>query len=193
MSKIGNSNIIVCLLCFILFTTLLGIVYDPYTIHEGFDFFMIFKAIGSLFTGMLQLGKIFIMFLQALENFPKLVLFVIDVMFRFIPEFALWLVPFAICTFTKIMLIPRCGIWYTLDIVIYLCFTFLLFCFWIIDTGTMQDATSIFFYFLDIMEELDENLHDQTGMHFMHYPDSVNTTCYSCDTLPFPELPEWPF
>ncbi len=193
MAEIGNINIIVFLLCLIIFTSLLGIVYDPYTVHEGFDFFMIFKAIGSLFTGMFQLGKIFIVFLEALTNFPKLVLFVVDVLFRFIPEFALWIVPFVICTFTKIMLIPRCGVWYALDIVIYLCFTFMLFCFWIIDTVTMQDGTSVLFYLLDIFEEIDEYVHDITGMHFMHYPDSVNSTCYSCDTLPFPELPVWPF
>lgn len=193
MAEIGNINIIVFLLCLIIFTSLLGIVYNQDTIYEGFDFFMIFKAIGSLFTGMFQLGKIFIVFLEAITNFPKLVSFVVDLLFRFIPEFALWIVPFVICTFTKIMSLDRCGLWYWFDIVIYLCFTFILFVFWIIDTVTMHDTTSIFFYILDIFEEIDEYFHYVSGMHFMHYPDSVIRKCYTCDTLPFPELPVWPF
>jgi hypothetical protein len=191
--KDSPYSIILFLICTIIFTTLLGFVYDPYTIHEGFNLRLIFKAVGSLFTGMMQLGKIFVVFLDGLKKIPILIRFFIDGIFRFIPEFFVWLSSFAICTFTKILLIPQCGIWYVLDIFIYLIFTFMLFCFWVIDLITMQDTTGIFYYILDLAEEVDVMVYSIAGFHFMHYPDSVNRTCYSCETLPFPRKPKWPF
>jgi hypothetical protein len=34
-----------------------------------------------------------------------------------------------------------------------------------------------------IMEKVDQGLHKRTGLHFMHFPDEVLTSCYGCDVV----------
>lgn len=112
---------------------------------------------------------------------------------KFIP----WFLKFVWCTINKILMLPKCFLWYGLDTIgwaIYLPFRFI---FWLLDSifniGLVKIEHNIWCFFDDI----DHFVHDKkdglgTGFHIIHFPDSVMKTCYSCDTgkyIPGPTFP----
>ena len=178
--------------CIILFA-LIPSVYDPTVVHEGFDFGMIFDAIGKLFELFSMVGQIFEAFLNVMANFPLFLKFFVDAVFRFLPELFLWLGEFLICTIKKIILLPKCALWYALDVVgeiIYLIFRFM---FFVLDMIFQRDITQYMDYFLGTMEEVDQLIYDLANFHIFHYPKSVVDKCYTCTISAFPRTPVWPF
>lgn len=109
----------------------------------------------------------------------------------FFVYFLPWTGQYFECAWQKIIYLPKCFFWYAIDCitwVIYLPFRFL---FWLIDyifNIGLEDA--IHDYFWCPLEDLDKFIHDDgpsnlgTGIHIIHFPDSVMDKCYNCNIKP---------
>lgn len=110
----------------------------------------------------------------------------------FFTAFLPWIGQYIECAFMKITNITKCFPWYALDCFIWvvcLPFRFLL---WLIDSIFNLGIQEIIHdYFWCPLEDLDKFIHDDldTGVHIIHFPDSVMATCYECKTSSFPLMP----
>ena len=94
-------------------------------------------------------------------------------------DFTPWIGQYIECAFTKIINIPKCFFWYLLDAIIFtLCIPFR-FIFWFIG---LQNVLSN--YVWKPLENINSYIHDNTGIHIIHFPDSVTEKCYICKINP---------
>jgi hypothetical protein len=153
------------------------------------------KKIFYLISSVLLIGKCFFQFGDLVINIFKWSFSFTGWFFsRYIP----WFLQFVSCTFQKIMHLPKCFMWYGLETagwIFYLPFRFL---FWLLDeilfsgVSTITDAEHTFWKYL---VELDNTIHDGlgTGIHIVHFPDSVIETCYTCKIDAYPPGPQFPY
>ena len=96
-----------------------------------------------------------------------------------------WIGQYIECTFQKIISIPKCIFWYLLDASIFTISIPFRFIFWL-----LRMEKIIKDYVLNPLEKLDAYIHDEgpknlnTGIHIIHFPDSVTDKCYICRINP---------
>lgn len=114
----------------------------------------------------------------------------------FFVKFIPWLFGLFMCGVNGIINLPQCFIWYMLDIagrIIYLPFRLT---FWFLEYLTEIELTKIEKDIWCFLEEIDKYIHSPepdglgTGIHIIHFPDSVMSKCYTCKTK-FPKPPEY--
>jgi len=110
---------------------------------------------------------------------------------KFIP----WFSHFIVCAIEKLFSLPKCFLWYGLDVVGRILYLPVRFLWYVIDTlfqlnGFFEKIEHDIWCFLD---DIDHFIHDEeglnTGMHLIHFPDSVMAKCYKCNFGEFPSLP----
>lgn len=154
------------------------------TMMSVFQIFAVVFAIGKcifaffdLFVGLLMWAFYFIIW------FPS----------KFIPWFAM----FTWCTINKILMLPRCFLWYGLDTAGWALYLPFRFTFWLLDQifdiGLVKMEHDVWCF----LDDIDHFIHDSgdglgTGFHIIHFPDSVMKTCYSCDVGDYPPGPTFP-
>lgn len=112
----------------------------------------------------------------------------------FFTAFLPWIGQYIECAFMKITNITKCFPWYALDCFIWVvCLPFRLLL-WLMDAIFNIGIEQIIHdYFWCPLEDLDKFIHDEeglgTGVHIIHFPDSVMETCYECKTTSFPPMP----
>jgi hypothetical protein len=114
----------------------------------------------------------------------------------FFVKFIPWLFNLFMCGVNGIINLPQCFIWYMLDIagrIIYLPFRLT---FWFLEYLTEIELTKIEKDIWCFLEDIDKYIHSPepeglgTGIHIIHFPDSVMSKCYTCKTK-FPKPPEY--
>jgi hypothetical protein len=117
------------------------------------------------------------------EPLEEIVNFFIDILNGFIDFFNIVIdlidivIHYATCAFTLLVnffTVP-CSFWYILNLlttIIYLPFAFI---FWLLGITDIIDD-----YVWGPIYIADEVLHDFSGFHFAHFPDSIIKGCYSC-------------
>lgn len=114
----------------------------------------------------------------------------------FFVKFIPWLFKLFMCGVNGIINLPQCFIWYMLDIagrIIYLPFKLT---FWFLEYLTEIELTKIEKDIWCFLEDIDKYIHSPepeglgTGIHIIHFPDSVMSKCYTCKTK-FPKPPEY--
>jgi len=120
-------------------------------------------------------------------------------LFKYIFNFCIWLFIYFLpwlgqyfeCAFEKIVSLPKCFFWYILECISWVVYLPFRIVFWLIDylfnIGLEQ---LIHDYFWCILEDIDKFIHDEgegslgTGIHIIHFPDSVMDKCYNCHIKP---------
>jgi len=139
----------------------------------------------NIFQFLRWIGKIF----KWLIAFPKwLITF-------FIPYTFKW----AACTINKIILLPKCFLFYGLDFVLWCMYLPIRFVFWLMDVilGSFNIKPFVVkaeHEFWAYIYGVDKYVHDDlgTGFHFAHYPDSVINMCYACGIPKWQKAPPFP-
>tara|TARA_B100000927_G_C16408379_1_gene446294 strand:- start:512 stop:1138 length:627 start_codon:yes stop_codon:yes gene_type:complete len=114
----------------------------------------------------------------------------------FFAKFLPWLVGLFMCGVNGIVNLPQCFLWYMLDIagrIIYLPFRIT---FWFLEYLTEIELTKIEKDVWCFLEEIDQYIYKPepdglgTGIHIIHFPDSVILKCYTCKSK-FPKPPPY--
>jgi hypothetical protein len=90
------------------------------------------------------------------------------------------------CGITRITKFKPCMIYYFLDFVSSFCYAItvrlIVFLVGLLSLGIL-DLQPLVDGFWEIVEQIDEAIHETAGFHIAHYPDSVIAECYSCDMV----------
>jgi len=192
IQKYPKYNIIGFLIIVIILTTIISEYFLVQPLKEGMD---PFALIGMFIKLIMNVGNMF-------EGIIGIVLWGFQVFLK-VPELVIWLVLYIISWITALGNIPVCSLFYmlqTIGWVIYL----IIRCFWaLIDT-----ILAVLGYFIGFeipftaqgtdywiwcrLEDLDKIIHGLSGVHIIHYPDSVIAKCYAGPVNPFPKLPPFP-
>ena len=122
--------------------------------------------------------------------------FFADIIPWFFVKFLPWLVGLFMCGVNGIINLPQCFLWYMLDIagrIIYLPFRLT---FWFLEYLTEIELTKIEKDVWCFLEEIDQYIYKPepdglgTGIHIIHFPDSVILKCYTCKSK-FPKPPPY--
>lgn len=156
-------------------------------------------GLGSIFDNIRKLIDDVKTIIRCLEAFFKfvgeLLKFSFNISAWFFTEFIPWLGQYLECALDKIISLPKCFLWYTLDTISYILYLPVRFGFWLIDSMLnigIQKIEKDIWCFLD---DIDKFIHDSgndglgTGIHIIHFPDSVMQKCYQCKASSFPKLP----
>jgi len=158
----------------------------------GFFSFMnsignVFRSIGSIgstVTNIINSVKTLIRCLMAFFTF-------ISVFFSYCGNFTIWIFTYLLpwvgqyleCAFQKIISLPKCFFWYSLDCIAWVFYLPFRMLFW-----SLGMEEFIHDYFWCLLEDMDKFIHDEdglnTGVHIIHFPDSVMNKCYYCDIKP---------
>lgn len=121
--------------------------------------------------------------------------------YRFIVWFTIqflpWFFLFVWCTINKIMLLPKCFLWYGLDTAGWALYLPFRFTFWLIDEIFKIGLVKLEHDVWCFLDDIDHFIHDGgdglgTGFHIIHFPDSVMKTCYACDMGDYVDGPRFP-
>jgi len=163
------------------------------------NFTKLFSVIASGFNRIF--GKItdIIKTITTLFNCLMAFFIFISELFKYIFNFCIWLFIYFLpwlgqyfeCAFEKIVSLPKCFFWYILECISWVVYLPFRIVFWLIDylfnIGLEQ---LIHDYFWCILEDIDKFIHDEgegslgTGIHIIHFPDSVMDKCYNCHIKP---------
>jgi hypothetical protein len=158
-------------------------------------------------TAILTKLQTFLNFLQAVKTFTFLILLLtcftntvnfIKELFSHFTKFWMWVgkdfLPwfgnFTTCGFEKLFALPKCFLWYGLDVAsraLYMPVRLLMYVLdliigFIIPSNKFFQNTEHSIWCL--LDDLDHYIHDKdglnTGVHIIHFPDSVMAKCYTC-------------
>lgn len=114
----------------------------------------------------------------------------------FFRKFIPWLIDLFMCGINGIINLPQCFLWYMLDIagrIIYLPFKIT---FYFLEWLTEIEITKIEKDVWCFLEDIDKYIYSPepdglgTGIHIIHFPDSVMRKCYYCKSK-FPKPPKY--
>jgi hypothetical protein len=146
-----------------------------------------FTKLGKLFTSVGEIIKKIKILIKCLMAFFAF----ISVFFSYCGNFVIWIFIYFFpwvgqyfeCILQKIISLPKCFFWYLLECigwVVYLPFRIV---FWFFNMEQFVHD-----YFWCLLEDADKFLHDSnglgTGIHIIHFPDSVMDKCYYCHIKP---------
>jgi hypothetical protein len=153
------------------------------------------RKIGHVFTSIGSIGSTIKNIITKITNMIKcLVAFFtfIAVFFSYCGNFSIWIFTYLLpwvgqyieCIFQKIISLPKCFFWYLLDSIAWIIYLPFRIVFW---SFGMEDFVRDYFWCL--LEDLDKFIHDEkgglgTGIHIIHFPDSVMEKCYYCKIEP---------
>jgi hypothetical protein len=191
MEEISRYRTIFFLSSVLVITTIIGEFSRLELKKEGFGI----DDLGQLIVMFIKLvicsGMFFVMIF-------RLILWLIQCAVMWLPFFIIWLLQFILCAFQKLLNIPNCFLWYSMEVagkMFYLPFRLT---FYVLDLilSTMgvgfsiQDIVNRIWWFID---DIDHYLYEQgSGFHIVHYPDDIIKRCYSCSIGKFPKIPEFP-
>jgi len=193
IQKYPKYNIIGFLTIVIVLTTIISEYFLLQPVKEGFN---PFEIIGMFINLLIHVGDMF-------SGIFQLVAWGFQMICK-VPELVIWFVLYIISWITALANIPVCFLFYllqTIGWVIYLIIRF----FWaIIDTAIIGIAymagisnvpnvvQTADYWIWCRLEDLDQIIHGMSGVHIIHYPDSVIAKCYAGPKNPFPKLPGFP-
>lgn len=189
MKLFTQYKILFFLSVIIMITTIIGEYYRIEDTKEGFlkkmgnplkEVTSVLKKIGSGFTIVEKIFK-----------------WLFSLLFQWLPLFVLWILQYVLCAFEKILNIPNCFLWYSLEIagkIIYLPFRIT---FFILDllfvmfriNFKIQKIVDNAWWFLD---DISHYAYEMTGYHIVHYNEDVINKCYKCKIGNFPIVPKFP-
>ena len=122
----------------------------------------------------------------------------------FFTKFVPWVSQYLECMFYKIISLPKCFLWYFLDTASYILYLPIRFGLWLIDATLNVGIQKIEYDIWCFLEDIDKFIHNTpnlnngdenddhslgTGIHIIHFPDSVTERCYNCRVSSFPKIP----
>lgn len=183
-----------------------GLINQMQGIQRSITQKMTMTNVFSILTVLFAIGKCLFTFFDMIYSILKWLFY--DFPIWFATFYILWLLEYIICSFDKIMMLPKCFLWYGLDTaswIVYLPFRFV---FWLLDSimfsgkpeagkkyPPIQQMEHDFWCFMD---DVDHFVHDKnseslgTGFHIIHFPDSVMHTCYRCKIRKWKSMPKSP-
>jgi hypothetical protein len=192
IQKYPKYNIIGFLSIVIVLTTIISEYFLVQPVREGFNPFELIE-----------------MFIKLLLHVDKMFLGIFQLVFwgfRMIgkvPDLVIWLVLYVISWITALANIPVCSLFYILQTIGWIIYLIVRL-FW----GVLDSIISGFGYLVGVnipfsfqktdyfiwcrLEDIDKIVHAMAVIHFIHYPDSVISKCYSGPANPFPKLPAFP-
>ena len=177
MNSLESFKIIGFLTCVLILTSILGEFYRTQPVKEGLA-----QLIGMFI-------KIFTCFFTIMNALFQLLLWGIMLLAWF-PLYIIWLVQNIMCAITRVLNLPKCFLWYGMDIagkIFYLPFHCL---FWVLDSILGIGVVNMEYDLWTLLEQMDKYIHDDmgTGYHIIHFPDSAQKLCYTCKIGKFPKM-----
>lgn len=140
----------------------------------------------------------FFYILNTIKNWMQLltIIAVVCILGGYLYKVMEWFVRSIICGFTFLTQFNACFLWYLLDIIGWIIYTFIECIIWIFDSlfefanlGDNLIRDNVFRPILDAMKEFDCYFYDLTGFHLFHYSENITKKCYKCKMPPFPPFP----
>lgn len=109
--------------------------------------------------------------------------------FNFAVQLCVYLFKLLICTVQKLTDIPKCVVFYFIDVVIFIVIAVIVSILFMIDMIFMikywvgMSCVELFFMALGMIKSLDELIHSYASVHMFRYPDPIINLCYRCSTM----------
>jgi hypothetical protein len=104
--------------------------------------------------------------------------------FKFIGDVFLSIFSYIECGFYKVIKLPQCMGWYTLEIIGHILYIPFAFFFWVFSLQSIEKMI------WDVLEEIDCFCYTATGYHLIHYSDTIIKKCYKCNIKKMPKFPK---
>lgn len=191
MESFSEYNTIIILFTIIILNVIIGEYYRCESVKEG-------MGLGGIFRMVAKLPRLLLCSLSFFTMIFQIVFWLIKCAVMWLPLFILWGIQFVICAVTKIINIPNCFLWYSLEIIGKLFYLPFFWTFQLLDmffkhllriNFSVLRIVDRIWWFLDDMSHL---FYGMGGFHFMHYSDEVIKRCYTCKIGRFPKIPRFP-
>ena len=107
----------------------------------------------------------------------------------FIVQLCVYLFKLLICTVQKLLDIPKCVVFYLIDIAVFIViavivsFLFIIDMVFLVKTWTGIGCVETFFATLKLVKVIDDMIYDNTTIHIFKYPEPLLKLCYSCSSM----------
>ena len=184
-------------------SAILGVVVEESVVQQLSYFEQIMQYIIELSTKLqtvlnfLQAVKMFVFLMMFFTCFTNSLRFIKESFYyslEFLKWFGIYFLPwfgrFTTCALEKLFALPKCFLWYGLDVVSRTLYLPVRLLWYVLDLITsIAIPNNKFFENLDhsiwcLLDDIDHYVHDKdgldTGVHIIHFPDSVMKKCYTC-------------
>jgi hypothetical protein len=109
--------------------------------------------------------------------------------FNFAVQLCVYLFKLLICTVQKLTDIPKCVVFYFIDVVIFIVIAVIVSILFMIDMIFMikywvgMSCVETFFMAVGMIKVLDELIYSYASVHVFRYPDPIINLCYRCSTM----------
>ncbi len=104
--------------------------------------------------------------------------------FKYVGDVFLSFFSYIECGFNKVIKLPQCMGWYTLEIIGHILYIPFGFFFWLFSLQSVERMI------WGILEDIDCFCYKSTGYHLIHYSDSIIKKCYKCKIKKMPKFPK---
>lgn len=107
----------------------------------------------------------------------------------FIVQLCVYLFKLLICTVQKLTDIPKCVVFYFIDVIIFLVVAVIVSILFMIDMIFMikywvgMSCVEIFFMSIGMIKVIDEHIYSYASFRVFRYPDPIINLCYRCSTM----------
>jgi ribosomal protein L12E/L44/L45/RPP1/RPP2 len=109
--------------------------------------------------------------------------------FNFAVQLCVYLFKLLICTVQKLTDIPKCAVFYFIDVVIFIVVAVIVSILFMIDMIFMikswvgMSCVELFFMAIGMIKVLDELIYSYAEVHVFRYPEPIINLCYRCSTM----------